>query len=303
MSAEDHILELLVQWEEHRQQGRRLTVEELCPDAPGLWEALRQRIQKRQRVHALLDAPATLPVAESAQPPGTPAVAGYEVVKELGRGGMGVVYQAWQTNLSRMVALKMVLAGAQAGTAELSRFRREAEAAARLQHPNIVPVYEVGEHQGLPYCVLEYVGGGSLAQHLDGTPLSAQQAAQLAETLARAVQHAHECGVVHRDLKPANILLQESFSQKRKDAKEEEENRDEERNGPASSSPLCAFARNPSKDRRLRSGEVPRRRWHHAHRDRRDCGNAQLHGPRAGRRQGQGSRSGRGRLRPGGDPV
>ncbi len=136
-----------------------------------------------------------------------PAVPGYEVLGELGRGGMGVVYKARQVALRRTVALKMVLNGAHAGPKELARFRAEAGVIARLQHPNIVQIYDVGEASGRPYFALEFVAGGSLAQHLRGTPQPLRPAAQLVETLARAVHAAHASGVVHRDLKPANILL------------------------------------------------------------------------------------------------
>jgi formylglycine-generating enzyme required for sulfatase activity len=136
-----------------------------------------------------------------------PTIPGYEIVGELGRGGMGVVYRAWQRALNRPVALKVVLAGTHADPWELGRFHAEAEAVARLDHPNIVQIYEVGEHEGLPYLALELLDGGSLAQHLACKPLSPRTAAELAETLARAVHYAHQRGVVHRDLKPANILL------------------------------------------------------------------------------------------------
>jgi tetratricopeptide (TPR) repeat protein len=138
---------------------------------------------------------------------GLPQLEGYECLHILGRGGMGVVYKARQVALGRVVALKMIRADLGAGEEERARFRIEAEAAARLQHPNIVQVYEVGGLEGVPYIALEFVGGGSLADHLNGTPLPPRQAAALVETLARAVHHAHERGVVHRDLKPANILL------------------------------------------------------------------------------------------------
>jgi serine/threonine protein kinase/WD40 repeat protein len=137
-----------------------------------------------------------------------PVIPGYEIVKELGRGGMGLVYWAWQTRLNRTVALKMIRAGAYAGTQEVvARFRTEAEAVARLHHPNIVQIYDVGRHDEHPYMALEYVDGGSLAQQLAGTPLPARRAAQLAETLARAVHYAHQQSIVHRDLTPANVLL------------------------------------------------------------------------------------------------
>jgi WD40 repeat protein/tetratricopeptide (TPR) repeat protein len=120
---------------------------------------------------------------------------------------MGVVYWAWQTGLRRTVALKMVLAGAHAGAQERARFQTEAEAVARLQHPSIVQVYDVGQAGDHPYLVLEYVEGGNLAGKLAGTPLASQPSAQLVETLARAMHYAHEQGIVHRDLTPANVLL------------------------------------------------------------------------------------------------
>jgi tetratricopeptide (TPR) repeat protein len=137
----------------------------------------------------------------------SPRLPGYEILGVLGRGGMGVVYRARQISLNRLVALKMILAGEHAGPEQRSRFRREAEAVARLQHPNIVQIYEVGEQDGRPYFSLEYVEGGTLAGRLAGTPQPARPAAELVETLARAVHFAHERGIVHRDLKPANILL------------------------------------------------------------------------------------------------
>jgi WD40 repeat protein/tRNA A-37 threonylcarbamoyl transferase component Bud32 len=139
--------------------------------------------------------------------PGPVQVPGYEILGELGRGGMGVVYKARQIKLNRLVALKMILAGGHAGEAELTRFRAEAEAIARLQHPHIVQVYEVGEHDGRPFFSLEFCPGGSLAKKLAGTPLPPREAARLVETLARAVQAAHQANVVHRDLNPANVLL------------------------------------------------------------------------------------------------
>jgi eukaryotic-like serine/threonine-protein kinase len=136
-----------------------------------------------------------------------PAVPGYEIIGVLGRGGMAIVFKARHLALQRIVALKMLRKGARAGEKELIRFRAEADVIARLQHPNIVQIYGVGEVAGRPYFALEYVAGGNLAQHLNGTPQSPRQAAQFVEVLARAVQAAHASGVVHRDLKPANILL------------------------------------------------------------------------------------------------
>jgi WD40 repeat protein len=120
---------------------------------------------------------------------------------------MGVVYRARQVQLNRLVALKMLLSGAHASPEEVARFKAEAESIARLQHPHIVQIHEVGEAGGCPYLALEYADGGSLADRLRGTPLPAHEAAALMETLTRAVHAAHQAGVVHRDLKPANVLL------------------------------------------------------------------------------------------------
>jgi hypothetical protein len=138
---------------------------------------------------------------------GLPKIPGYEILQELSHGGMGVVYKARQLGLDRVVALKMILAGAAAGPDLRTRFRTEGEAVARLQHPNSVQVFDVGEFDGLPYFSMEFCPGGNLLKKLAGTPLPPEEAAALAEVLARGVSAAHAAGVVHRDLKPANILL------------------------------------------------------------------------------------------------
>jgi serine/threonine protein kinase len=156
--------------------------------------------------------PQAIPLAEPA--PGQPRTVGnYELLSEIGRGGMGVVYKARQKGLNRIVALKMVLTGEHAGERERARFKAEGEAVARLQHPNIVQIYEIGEWRSsdggapVPFFSLEFVDGGSLAQKIAGAPQPSRQAAALVETLARAIDHAHQQGIVHRDLKPANVLL------------------------------------------------------------------------------------------------
>ncbi|RUL81809.1 serine/threonine-protein kinase [Tautonia sociabilis] len=147
-------------------------------------------------------------------PPGDPippspaeAPDGYDLIAPIGRGGNGIVTKARHRRLGRLVALKRLRSGPDADPRELVRFRVEAEAAARLQHPNIVQIFDVGRVGGQPYIAMEYVSGGSLADRLTTGPLRPREAAALVETLARAVDHAHRAGVIHRDLKPANVLL------------------------------------------------------------------------------------------------
>jgi hypothetical protein len=136
-----------------------------------------------------------------------PTIPGYTVLEELGRGGMGVVFKATAEQLNRFVALKMILSGDLAGPEAAARFRAEAEAVAKLQHPQVVQIFRIGEHNGRPFLEVEYVEGGSLADRLDGRPQSPAAAARMVESLAAAVHHAHVRGIVHRDLKPANVLL------------------------------------------------------------------------------------------------
>jgi serine/threonine-protein kinase len=137
-------------------------------------------------------------------------VPGYEVLEPLGRGGMGVVYKARHVKLNRIVALKMILSGEHADLEDRRRFETEARSAARLQHPNIVQVFETGEHNGLPFFALEYCPGGSLARRLATGPLEPKAAAALLEKLARALGSAHQAQIVHRDLNPGNVLLTEA---------------------------------------------------------------------------------------------
>ena len=147
------------------------------------------------------------PTEKSIRKAGWPEIADYDILAELGHGGMGVIYQARQHQLNRLVALKMIRAGIQARPEELDRFRLEAEAVARLHHANIVQIYDIGEVAGLPFVALELLEGGSLADRLAGTPHPGRQAAELMVTLARAIHAAHLAGIVHRDLKPSNVLF------------------------------------------------------------------------------------------------
>jgi tRNA A-37 threonylcarbamoyl transferase component Bud32 len=173
---------------------------------------LTTQIQTLFEVHRGIDFPA-LPGPLPAGGPG-PSVPGYEVLEELGRGGMGVVYKARHVKLNRTVALKMLLAGRHAGPEQMARLQSEGEAVARLQHPNIVQVFEVGAHQGTPFLALEFCPGGPLDRKLGGAPLRPREAAALVEALAGAMHAAHLQGVVHRDLKPANVLLAEDGTPK-----------------------------------------------------------------------------------------
>jgi serine/threonine protein kinase len=197
--------DLLLRWRDLRDRGVEASPEQLCHEHPDLVGDLRAKIEAVQSMERLMvvEDRATM-VTEAATPAGPvlmPSVTGYELLGELGRGGMGVVYKAIQKNLNRPVALKMILSGAHAGAHQVARFKAEAEALARLRHPNIVQVHEAGESNGLLYLSLEYVAGGGLDRHMAGRAL--------VETMARAIHVAHEAGIIHRDLKPANVLLAE----------------------------------------------------------------------------------------------
>src|SRR5579884_695325 len=201
MNEPTEVDNLLSLWEQEKARGRDLPVTELCRDRPELAPELERRLRALRRLNDLAGRDAeTLPPAtpsseDATLAPGAPAapavdgvsVPGYEVLGVLGRGGMGVVYKARQTKLGRVVALKMILSGAHAGEADLARFKTEAEAIARLQHPNIIQIYEIGECGGVPFFSLEFCGGGALEGKLKD-PWTPRQAAELVRTLARAVQ-------------------------------------------------------------------------------------------------------------------
>jgi serine/threonine protein kinase len=235
-SDESTLADLISLWQRRRAEGDTATPAELCRDRPDLMPELERRLAALHKLNALAGAmhetavtaseatpshePSTLVTAGGSGPDLPPSlfvgheIPGYEILGELGRGAMGIVYRARQRGLNRIVALKMILHAGHAGESALQRFRAEAEAVARLRHPGIVHIYEIGEHDGLPYFSLEFCPGGSLDGQLDGTPLPPQKAAALVAQLAQAIHAAHRAGVVHRDLKPANVLLLEDGSLK-----------------------------------------------------------------------------------------
>jgi WD40 repeat protein len=207
---------LHLEWEYRRRGGEDITPHEYRLRFPHHAALIEQVFTATGPPRSGAGSPPTVPGVEL--PPGSiaagppagiewPQVPGYEILGVLGRGGMGIVYKARQLGLERVVALKMILQASHASAEERQRFHGEAQAVARLQHPHIVQIYEVGEHQGWPYFSLEFCAGGNLDQKLDGTPLAPLQAAHLVEALARATHVAHGAGIVHRDLKPANVLL------------------------------------------------------------------------------------------------
>jgi eukaryotic-like serine/threonine-protein kinase len=186
-------------WEFHRDSHQ--TDPWLTTNPPADSPAARPRVPRRPAD------PSEASANEGTFDPSLPAVDGYDILAELGYGGMGVVYKARHRRLNRLVALKMIRAGSLARPEDRERFRIEAEVVAKLRHPNIIQIYDIGEVGGLPFVALELLEGGGLDASLGGNPQPGRPSARMVATLARAVHAAHQAGVVHRDLKPSNVLF------------------------------------------------------------------------------------------------
>ncbi len=219
MPENDRLLDLVVLWEELHEAGTPVTIEELCKDCAELIPDLRTRLKALGALDAVLvnettegtvtvvndknSASDNLAVRIGSQP----VIPGYEIIRELGRGGMGVVYEARQQRLNRHVAVKVLLGGRYATAKSQERFKAEVDAIGRMQHPNLIQVFDVGEHDGRVYYSMEYLAGGSLEDRIANIPWPARKAAEILKILADAIEAVHQQGVIHRDLKPANILL------------------------------------------------------------------------------------------------
>jgi serine/threonine-protein kinase len=212
---EEKLALLLADLADRAQRGEHVDLEATCAANPDLADELREL----WGAVVVAEAAASASVDQTLAPRHDSSLSllvlpcrfgDYELLEELGRGGMGVVYRAQQISLRREVAVKMILRGQLASEADRERFHSEAEAAARLDHPGIVPVYEVGDVEGRPYFSMKYIDGQTLADRLVDGPLGNREAARIVREVARAIHFAHERGVLHRDLKPSNILLDRS---------------------------------------------------------------------------------------------
>jgi serine/threonine-protein kinase len=215
-SHDEHLAQLFAELTEQYRKGQRLNLDAVCREHPdlakelkSLWPAIMiaEEVARPVSLPPTLDSRPPQPPAELMQAPLRP-FGDYELLEELGRGGMGVVYKAWQRSLGRIVAIKMILRGEHAAPADLARFRAEAAAAAKLDHPNIVPVHDIGEVDGQPYFTMKFIEGVTLADRVSQGPLEPREAARIMCAVAHGVHAAHQSGLLHRDLKPSNILLE-----------------------------------------------------------------------------------------------
>ena len=206
MSNEQQLVELLCRWEELVDQGEPAIPDELCADFPDLAQELSRRVNILKSMDSVFDS-STHGQGVDEQPSATLAVPGYEILSTLGSGGMGVVYKTRQTRLDRIVAIKTMRGGANATREDIDRFHTEAESAAKLSHPGIVTIHEVGEVDGQHFFSMDFVEGQNLDELIHDTSLSGERAATYLQSIAEAVEAAHERGILHRDLKPSNVLI------------------------------------------------------------------------------------------------
>jgi serine/threonine-protein kinase len=211
--TDDELLaEWLLQLTDQLRGGKQPDLESLAREHPHLLGELRELwaavlVAEQVASDVRSSSELTLPAPAVVQAPDSSDMGDYELLEELGRGGMGVVYKARQRSLNRVVAVKRLLASGLATPQNQARFRAEAEAAAMLSHPHIVSVYEVGSSDGQPYFSMQYVPGVTLSERLAAGPVPALEAATLLAKSCRAIHYAHQHGVLHRDLKPSNILI------------------------------------------------------------------------------------------------
>lgn len=210
ISREDRLSAVITELIEAAEQGEPLDPTSIFRMHPDLADELRTFLEDWRRFQVSATVLPSKPRARQAAGAGSTKlqIGDYELLEKIACGGMGVVYKAWQMPLNRTVAVKMLLRGASSTPDELRRFQVEAEAAARLNHPGIVPIYEIGSHDGLPYFSMRYIAGENLADLIATGPLNARDAARLARDIARALSYAHQQQVIHRDLKPSNVLLE-----------------------------------------------------------------------------------------------
>jgi serine/threonine-protein kinase len=216
VDRDERLALLISELTERHRSGQSVELEAVFRQHPDLADDIRfvwPAVLIAEEVARPASLPPTILYPEAQRPPpestgSLPRAFGdYTLLAELGRGGMGVVYKARQRSLGRIVALKMILNADLATKSELVRFRSEAKAAARLDHPHIVPVYETSEHDGRPYFSMKYIDGPTLAELATPNPLPSHQAARYLMKVAEAVQHAHAKGILHRDLKPSNVIV------------------------------------------------------------------------------------------------